>query len=366
MEITYKEFDKNVVVNATIGSDVVDMFDVRNEPFQLYGLFDPKNPEKERFERMPRDMALTVSEGVAVQSYEPAGAKVRFSTDSDFVAIRVEAGWITRRPHFTDIEAGGFDLYEDTENGQIFHGVFIPPMDAKDGFESKIRFPDSKKRNLTILFPIHSCIKKLYVGVRPGSYLGAGVPFRNDIPVVCYGSSITQGTGTSRPGMVYSNILSRWMNLNILNLGFSGQCKGEPNMAKYIADLTMSAFIYDYDENAPNAEHLQATHEPFFRIVREKHPNLPIIMLSRPSIPARNERHKACRDVVYQTYANAVAAGDKNVWFIDGTAYVKEFGGDDCILDGIHPNDYGYMIMAKQIQNILNQIVADSDAFRKD
>lgn len=366
MEIGYKEFDKNVVVNATIGTDDVDLFDIRHDPFQIYGLFDPKNPEKERFERIPRDIALGVSEGVAVQSYEPAGAKVRFSTDSDFIAIRVEAGWITRRPHFTDIEAGGFDLYEDTENGPIYHGVFIPPMDAKDGFESKIRFPDSKMRNLTILFPIHSCVKKLYVGVRPGSALDPGKNHINDIPVVCYGSSITQGTGTSRPGMVYSNILSRRLNTYILNLGFSGQCKGEPSMAKYIADLSMSAFIYDYDENAPTPEHLEATHEPFFKIIREKHPDLPIIMLSRPSIPARNERHKPFREVVLKTYQNAVAAGDKNVWFIDGTAYVSEFGGDDCILDGIHPNDYGYMIMANQIQKILEKIIASSTDFRKD
>ena len=365
MNVTYKEFDKNVIVNASIGSDSVDMFDVRYEPFRIYGFYDPKNPEKERFERMPREIALTVSEGVAVQSYEPAGACVRFSTDSDFVAIRVHNAWITHRPHFTDIEAGGFDLYEDTENGPIFHGVFIPPMDAKDGFESKIRLPDSRPRNFTILFPIHACVKQLYVGVRPGSSLGSGADYINEIPVVCYGSSITQGTGTSRPGMVYSNILSRKLNVHIHNLGFSGQCKGEPNMARSIAGLKMSAFIYDYDENAPTAEHLQQTHEPFFKIIRQQHPELPIIMLTRPSIPARNARHKPFRDVVYNTYRNAVEAGDQNVWFIDGTRYIAENGGDNCILDGIHPNDYGYMIMAEQIQKILEQIIAKSDDFRK-
>ena len=365
MEVTYREFDKNVIVNATIGKESVDMLDVRNEPFEIYGLYDPKNPEQERFERIPRDIALGVSEGVAVQSYEPAGGKVRFTTDSDFVAIRVENAWLTRRPHFTDIEAGGFDLYEETENGSVFHGVFIPPVGSTTGFESLIRLPDSRTRSFSILFPIHACVKKLFVGVRPGSSIGGGKQHINDIPVVCYGSSITQGTGTSRPGMVYSNILSRRLNLNIQNLGFSGQCKGEPAMAEYIAGLEMSAFIYDYDENAPNAEHLQATHEPFFKIIREKHPDLPIIMLSRPSIPARNARHKACWDVVYQTYRNAVEAGDKNVWFIDGMKYINENGGDDCILDGIHPNDYGYMIMAAQIQKILEQIIANSDKFRK-
>jgi hypothetical protein len=341
------------------------MLDVRCEPFQLFGLFEPQDTTKERFERMPYETAKAISDGVAISSYEPAGAKVRFSTDSDIIAIRVESGWLTRRPHFTDIEAGGFDLYEDTDEGSFLHGAFIPPMGTTEGFESLIRLPDSRPRSFTILFPIHSCIKNLYVGLRPGSVIGTGRSYINDIPVVCYGSSITQGTGTSRPGMAYSNILSRRLNINIHNLGFSGQAKGEPKMAEYIAGLEMSAFIYDYDENAPTAEHLQATHEPFFRIIREKHPDLPIIMLSRPSIPSRNARHNPFREVVMNTYRNAVAAGDKNVWFIDGTRYITENGGDDCILDGIHPNDHGYMIMANQIQKILEGIIANSSDFRK-
>ena len=66
MEITYREFDKNVIVNATIGKESVDMLDVRQEPFTLFGLYDPKNPEKDRFERIPRDVAVGISEGVAI------------------------------------------------------------------------------------------------------------------------------------------------------------------------------------------------------------------------------------------------------------------------------------------------------------
>ena len=89
MSISYQEFDKNVIVNASIGKETVDMLEVRSDPFELYGLFEPKDPSKDRYERMPFATAKSVSDGVSVQNYEPAGAKVRFSTDSDFVAIRV-------------------------------------------------------------------------------------------------------------------------------------------------------------------------------------------------------------------------------------------------------------------------------------
>jgi len=366
MNVTYKEFDKNVIVNATIGNVGVEMFDVRRAPFDLYSLYDPYNLQQERFERIPREVALSVSQGVAVQNYEPAGGRVRFSTDSEFVAIRVENGWITSRPHFTLIEAGGFDMYVH-ENGQDhFYGVFIPPVDAKNGYEGKIRFPDKRKREITINFPIHASVIRLLVGLAPGAYLDHGKKYINEKPVVCYGSSITQGTGTSRPGIVYSNMLSQRMNINTYNLGFSGQCKGEPAIAEYIAGLDMSAFILDYDENAPDPEHLRNTHENFFKIIRQKNPDLPVIMLTRPSIKARNAQHKPFRDVVYQTYQNALANGDKNVYFIDGSEYLKGYACDDFILDGIHPNDLGYYVMANNIQKYLEEIIAVSDDFRKD
>lgn len=365
MDITYKEFDSNVVVNTTIGNVDVEMFDVRQAPFELYGLYDATNPQQERFERVPRDVALSVSQGVAVQSYEPAGGRVRFSTDSKYVAIKVENGWITYRPHFTLIEAGGFDLYVNADGQDYFHGVFVPPYGAQEGYEQIIRFPDKKMRQITINFPLHASVKRLLVGLAPGAALGPGKQYINDKPVVCYGSSITQGTGASRPGIAYSNMLSQRLNVHTYNLGFSGQCKGEPAIAEYIAGLDMAALILDYDENAPTPEHLRDTHENFFQIIRSKHPNMPVIMLTRPSITARSAKHKPFRDVVYRTYQNALAAGDKNVYFIDGGEYLKGYACDDFILDGIHPNDLGYYVMASNIQKYLEVIIAGSDDFRK-
>lgn len=366
MSVEYKEFDKNVIVNATIRNLDVELFDIRQGPFDIYGLFEPRDPQKERFERIPRDVALSVSEGVGVQSYEPAGGKVRFCTDSDYVAIKVETAWMTQRPHFTFIEAAGFDMYVDVDGKEVLQGVFVPPHDATGGYEQVLRFPDRKRKFLTINFPLHACVKKLQVGLRPGAFLDHGKKFINEKPVVCYGSSITQGTGASRPGTAYSNLLAQRLNVNFYNLGFSGQCRGEPAIAHYIAGLDMAALILDYDENAPTPEHLQNTHEPFFQTIRAKHPDLPVIMLSRPSIYAKSAMHKPFRDVVYRTYANAVAAGDRNVYFIDGTEYLKEYGGDECILDGIHPNDLGYHAMANNIQKYLAKIIEGSNDFRKE
>ncbi|WP_240765073.1 SGNH/GDSL hydrolase family protein [Paenibacillus dendritiformis] len=52
-------------------------------------------------------------------------------------------------------------------------------------------------------------------------YFEAPLSYRNEKKVIIYGTSNTQGTCASRPGMGYTNILSRRIPLEFMNLGFS-------------------------------------------------------------------------------------------------------------------------------------------------
>ena len=147
------------------------------------------------------------------------------------------------------------------------------------------------------------------------------------------------------------------LDMNFINLGFGGLAKGEAAMAEYIASLDMAAFVYDYDFNAPTVEHLTATHEPFFKIIREKNPTLPIIMFSRPCSFRTGEADTAARfAVVKQTYDNAKAAGDENVYILNGLDFFPEYG-PECTVDGTHPNDFGYRFMAEKISATLKKIL---------
>ena len=56
-------------------------------------------------------------------------------------------------------------------------------------------------------------------------------------------------------------MVSRYFESDFVNLGFSGNCKGEDLMAEYIASCDMSIFVYDYDHNAPSADYLRETQE---------------------------------------------------------------------------------------------------------
>ena len=168
------------------------------------------------------------------------------------------------------------------------------------------------------------------------------------MPVVYYGSSITQGGCASRPGMAYQNIISRWYNCDHINLGFSGNAKGEDAIAEYIAGLKMSVFVYDYDHNAPNVEHLKKTHKRMFDIIRGKNPNLPIIIVSMPKYPLTNNEVLR-REVIKETYKTAKSQGDNNVYFIDGCEMMRFKGGNEATVDNCHPTDLGFRRMADWI-----------------
>ena len=140
-----------------------------------------------------------------------------------------------------------------------------------------------------------------------------------------------------------------------MNLGFSGSGKAEQTIADYIADLPMGVFVYDYDHNAPDLAHLEATHERMFHTIREKNPQLPILILSRPKYVLTDVEQQRLA-VIRRTYENAVAAGDTHVYFLEGSALMA-MAENDGTVDGTHPNDLGFASMAKALEPVLAAIL---------
>ena len=134
---------------------------------------------------------------------------------------------------------------------------------------------------------------------------------------------------------------------------------------EYIAGLDMSVFVYDYDHNAPTIEHLRNTHYEGYRIFRSKQPDTPIIMASRPDYWSRNytleyytvEETEKRRCLIEENYKRALAEGDKNIYFVDGSLMFPEAFRDDCTSDGCHPNDLGYHYMANAFEKILRNLL---------
>lgn len=354
-------YDKNLAAEELNISDTIVWHDVSKSPFVLYGLDGREEDFLPR--RIPAGIAKTISEGVLGNSGYPAGGRIRFYTDSGKIALKAEYG---NGYHPTCASASltyGFDLYIcDAEGKEQFGHAFRPQsneMNHQQAIYSEKEAPygvnPANGVFYTLYLPCFSEVKKLYVGLEKGCKLEAGMPYVNEKPVIFYGSSITHGAAASRPGNTYESFISQKYNLNYVNLGFAGNAKGELEMAEYLANREMSAFVCDYDHNAKDAEHLKQTHYRLYEMIRKKHPNIPYVVVSKPDFWRNPPANDMRRSVIYATYEKAQKMGDKNVYFVDGE---KFFEGDyygSCTVDGVHPNDLGFYRMAK----ILGEVVAD-------
>lgn len=345
------DVDKNFKINSAIQKDDVEFFDIRNSPFKIYGVFH----EGGKYRRLPQKVAAETNEGVEFLHKNTAGGRVRFATDSDYVAIYAVMSDLGKMPHFALTGSAGFDLYIRENGKERYFKTFMPPFGIEDGYESVAEFGNSGLKEITINFPLYSNVVNLYVGVRKNSSLEEHSTYKTEKPVVYYGSSITQGGCASRPGLAYESILSRKLDVNHINLGFSGSAKGEDAIAEYISNLDMSVFVYDYDHNAPTTEHLRNTHEKMFRKIRDKNPDLPVIMMSRPKFILTEEENERL-EIVKSTYLNAKENGDENVYFIDGPALMS-LAENEGTVDDCHPNDIGFMSMAKAVEKVLVKLL---------
>lgn len=363
-----KSIDEKMFFKTVIKEDDIRFYDVREEPFEVYGLYNYRT--ESQFKRLPDEIGKNVNDGVAVLYTNTAGGRIRFSTDSAYVAIRAIMPHICDSANLCLMGGAGFDLYVDVpETGTSqYYRSFVPPTDIKTEhrYESILKFPDRKLRYFTVNFPTYSDVSDLWVGLQEDATLGEGMKYRDVLPIVYAGSSITQGGCASRPGNAYQAIISRRLNLDFINLGFSGSFKAENVIVDYINTLPMSAFVSDYDHNAPTVEHLKNTHYRMYEKIREKHPDLPYIMISRPDVLNNEYSSKVARelgngaimrrDVIYESYRRAIESGDRNVYFIDGDSFFAGEYQDCATVDSTHPNDYGMVRMADVIGCMIKKL----------
>ena len=359
MSKSISDIDKNLAVE-TVGDLPVVFHNALEAPFTIYGLCDPHDGTP--FHRIPADVAEATNEGVQYLNYHTSGGRVRFMTNSPYLAVKVKFTGIELFPHMTLIGTAGMDVYLGgypdgyryysscrTEGGNDA----IKLMLDNGGYTNMVWFPEGMK-DVLINLPLYGCIDELWLGVAPEATVAPAPTYRDVLPTLYYGSSITQGGCASRPGNNYPNILSRKYNVDFRNLGFSGSARGEQAISDYVAAQSMSALVYAYDHNAPTAEHLAATHEPMYLNIRASHPDIPVIFITRPGIHY-NEDEVARRNIVLQTYNNAKARCER-VYFVDGETIFAIFGGDGGSVDGCHPNDLGFACVVAALDPIFKEI----------
>ena len=331
------------------------------EPFALEGLPFRSGPDAPLW-RLPGPEAApyVTREGADGLLRHTAGACVRFRTDSRFVAVRALLVDSCDMNHMPRAGSAGFDLYRGAGTASHHAGTAQPNRDEAELVRMLLVRGDEDEGmdSWQLNFPLYGGVTLVQIGLAPGAAVEPPAPHRLG-PLCFYGSSITQGGCASRPGNAYTAMVCRALDAEQINLGFSGCARGELAMAELIASLDgLSAFVLDYDHNAPDAGHLAATHEPFFRAFRARRPDLPVLVMSRPDVwTGSSPEIVARREVVRRTVENALAAGDRHVRFLDGALLFGAENRDDCSVDRCHPNDLGFRRMADAVIPALRELI---------
>lgn len=349
----YAKYDRYMSIKE-VDADGIAWYDPALKPFRLCGFYWYE--QEKVYRRLPVNPAWPVSEGVEYLANHTAGGQVRFRTDSGRIFVRYESWVINRMHHMPDTGRAGFDLYLGNPGQERFHSVV-----RRTEFEGIYKYllfesPDNTMRDFVLNLPLYNGLKSLEIGVAEGAVVEPPQLFERNNPVVVYGTSITQGGCASRPGMAYTNILSRKLNREFLNYGFSGNGKCEAEMAHILAEIADPAlFIIDCEANCSGTPETFAARLPeFIRILREKHPVMPILVVSkirylRDAHPIIAQSYDDVNRIMQMTVVGECRkAGDDNIWFYDGADMLRD-DFDECTVDGVHPTDLGFYRMAEAL-----------------
>lgn len=330
-------------------------------PFVMEGL--PFFEQDRIYRRLPVNLVHPLPNDVELLTTNTAGVQIRFKAYTKAIAIRIKLHGAHYMHHMAPVGEMGADLYLSKEGEPRFHSS-TSFNEQKDYIESALLDLEHENTyNAVINLPLYQGVYEVQLGFDESTQLMPPEQRKRQGRAVFYGTSITQGGCANRPGMAYTNILSRKMDVECINLGFSGSGKGEPEVAHAIAMIeNPRILVLDYDCNCPTAQQLEKTMYDFIKIYRESHNNVPILVVSKLRYAAEliDERSAADRIERRTAQVNALeklaGEGYKDIYFQDGA----ELLGEDfevCTVDGIHPTDLGFYRIAEVLLPVVENIL---------
>ena len=319
------------------------------------------NDDGPRYRRFPESLHGVVRDALWDLSTNSAGLYIRFRTS----APEIHAQWTNtgfHMPHMTDVGVGGLDLYAWVEGEWKFVGSgFNWGAQSKEHKRKLVANMDPVEREYMLYLSLYDEVKTLELGVPEGYTLEQPVlnSPRADAPVVMYGTSILQGGCASRAGMAHTNIIGRRLNRTVINLGFSGNAFLDFEVAELMASVPNPAvFVLDYVPNA-KPERIEENGEKFYRILRDKHPEVPIIFVEDPLFPHGIVDKGIAAEVNGKNSAQLAlflrlqAAGEKNIYYLPAAGMTTS----EDFVDGVHLTDLGMTHYADYILPLLQKVL---------
>ncbi len=313
--------------------------------FPLYGKVSEQT--NERYERLPSSLEGVSREPVWYLGRHSAGLFIRFRSNSTSIHARWESTFNNTMTHMTDTGTKGLDLYAIVE-GEWRHVCSAQPQ-GKKSERCIIANMDPVEREYMLYLSLYDGVKSLEIGVDEGSMLDLPAVDRpsREKPVVMYGTSILQGGCANRPGMAHTNIIGRRLDREVINLGFSGNALLDMEIAELMASVEdPGLYVLDYVPNA-SAQAIDEVGEQFFRIIRDAHPEVPVVFIEDVIFPHTIFDNKILEEVTKKNVAQKrlfkklKKSGEKRIYYISAEGMIGDDG--EATVDAIHFTDLGAM-----------------------
>lgn len=316
------------------------------------------------FDRLPARAEALVRSDVWNLSRHSAGLCVRFITN----ATSLQARWTLTSerldmPHMPASGVSGLDLYVRDDEGIWRWLSNARPTGVQNNEVLYSGIPEGT-REYRLYLPLYNGVSAVELGLPEGTTLSRPDPYAagHEKPIVFYGTSITHGACASRPGMVHTAILGRRFERPVINLGFSGNGRMELPVAELMAEIDAAVYVIDCLPNI-NAEQVAERTEPLVKLLREKRPETPILLVEDRTysdaflIGSKRERNDSSRAALKAAYDRLIAEGTTRLGYLEG----EHLLGDDNegTVDSSHPTDLGFMRQADAFEPALQELLSE-------
>ena len=319
------------------------------------------------FSRLPANLRDSLREGLWDRQQCSAGMGIRFATDSKSVGVRYDLLWNTHMIHMADTGLKGTDLYI-FEGDSVWRHVntnrpFIKKDTEKTCEATYIENLAPGMKEFMIYLPLYDGVTAMDIVVDSGAVITPGNPsiIDKNTKIVAYGTSILQGGCASRTGMASTNIISRDLNCEVVNLGFSGEGKMDFALARALAQIPdVDCYVLDPVPNCTEMMCDTRTYD-FVNIIRTLRPEVPIVMVEGPIYPyARYDsyfgNYLPKKNAAFRrNYERLKAENPENLYYV--TSENLDGVEDDGTVDGIHLTDLGFKYYAAKLTPVLRDIL---------
>jgi len=327
-------------------------FDTKS--LKAQGLVEPNQEREHHFQRLPQKYKETVRKEVWDLSENSAGVSILFSSDTVELSVKWSVKHDLRMNHMTDAGIKGVDLY--TKRGQKWHYVSTCLPNGKENEQILLEDIKKKKREYCLFLPLYDTLIDMQIGLDDDSSIESTI-FHNK-PLVFYGTSITQGGCASRPGLVHTNIISRELGYECINLGFSGNGHLENSIGTIMSNIDASLYVIECMYNV-DKEMINERTRPLIKAIRAnpQAKNTPIVFMEQVVIDMGHINTKFISSVMEKNeelnkqIQESINEGEKSLFIIKDTNAIDK--DSEATVDGLHFNDLGFQRYANHfIKNI--------------